>query len=50
MEKAIYPHNYPEHWVAQNYLPEKLAEKRFYKPSQEGYEAKIFIKKNKETK
>ena len=25
-----YPHDYPEHWVAQQYLPDELAKARFY--------------------
>lgn len=33
-----YPHNFPGHFVEQEYLPE---EKIFYKPSGEGFEARI---------
>jgi len=36
--KYLYPHNYPEHYVPQVYMPE---EKRFYFPSDSGYEKKI---------
>lgn len=42
----LYPHNYPGHWVQQDYLPAKLSGKIFYKPSKEGYEGKISIKKD----
>ncbi len=27
-----YPHNYPGHWVAQQYLPDELVERTFYRP------------------
>ena len=37
-KKYLYPHNYPEHYVPQVYMPE---EKRFYFPSDSGYEKKI---------
>ncbi|MFP4643420.1 MAG: AAA family ATPase [Spirochaetales bacterium] len=36
-----YPHAYRDHWVAQAYLPEDLAERVFYHPSKEGYEARV---------
>ena len=36
-----YPHNYPESWVQQAYLPEKLASAKFYKPRANGQEAAL---------
>ena len=33
-----YPHDAPEHFVAQNYLPQKIAGMVFYTPSAVGYE------------
>lgn len=33
-----YPHNYPDSWVSQEYLPEELAGKKFYRPRQNGRE------------
>jgi putative ATPase len=33
-----YPHDFDGHYVAENYLPEQIKERRFYKPSQAGYE------------
>ncbi len=33
-----YPHDYPGHWVAQDYLPEALRGRRFYEPGTEGAE------------
>ena len=31
-----YPHAYPNHWVAQDYLPEKLRKKAYYQPEATG--------------
>ena len=36
-----YAHDYPNHYVEQQYLPYELAGKTFYEPSWNGYEAKI---------
>lgn len=36
-----YPHNYPAHWVEQQYMPTELVGKRYYEPSDQGQEAKI---------
>ncbi len=36
-----YPHDFPGHWVEQNYMPENLQGKNFYTPSDQGYEKKI---------
>lgn len=36
-----YAHDYPNHYVEQQYLPDKLTGKRFYTPTDNGYEAKI---------
>lgn len=45
----LYPHDYPNHYVSQTYLPESLLNEKFYEPSQEGYEKKIrtFLEKLK---
>ena len=37
----LYPHDYPEKWVAQRYLPESLAGAEFYHPASSGYEQTI---------
>jgi putative ATPase len=37
----LYPHAYRDHWVAQQYLPESLQGRVFYRPSDQGYEATI---------
>lgn len=36
-----YAHNYPNHYVEQQYLPYELNGKEFYKPTGNGYEVKI---------
>jgi putative ATPase len=45
-----YAHDFPNHYVAQQYLPDELKEVRFYEPSDNGYEKQMkewidFIKK-----
>jgi len=37
----VYPHAYRDHWVAQQYLPDNLKGKIFYRPSDQGYEFRI---------
>ncbi len=37
----LYPHDHPGHFVAQDYLPEEVRNKRFYQPSSEGQERLI---------
>ena len=36
-----YAHNYPNHYVKQQYLPDALVGTKFYEPTEMGYEAKI---------
>ena len=36
-----YPHNYPEHYVPENYLPTELKNKIFFQPGELGTEAEI---------
>lgn len=36
-----YAHDYPNHYVEQQYLPYELTGKEFFKPDGNGYEAKI---------
>ena len=36
-----YPHEFPNHWVAQQYLPDGLKDKQWYNPSDMGYETQI---------
>jgi putative ATPase len=37
----LYPHDYPEKWVPQRYLPENLADVQFYTPTGSGYEQQV---------
>ena len=36
-----YPHKFPDHYVAENYFPEKLKGQKYYYPSEQGEEEKI---------
>lgn len=36
-----YPHDYPGHWVAQQYLPDDKKDVKYYVPSDQGLEAKL---------
>lgn len=36
-----YAHDYPKHYVEQQYLPEEIKDERFYYPTENGYEKKI---------
>lgn len=47
----LYAHNYPNHYVKQQYLPDGLTDCHFYEPTENGYEKKIkshlqFLKDN----
>ena len=37
----LYAHNYPNHYVEQQYLPDALKDKVFYEPTEIGYEKQI---------
>ena len=37
----LYAHDYPMHYVKQQYLPDEVADRKFYHPSENGYEQKI---------
>ncbi len=36
-----YPHSHPEGWVDQEYLPDEVAQQRYYRPTGRGYEAEV---------
>ena len=36
-----YAHDYPEHYVPQQFLPDTLQGQRFYRPGQLGYEKRL---------
>jgi putative ATPase len=40
-EGYIYPHEYPEHHIGQQYLPEELLGTYFYRASDQGYEKQV---------
>ncbi len=40
-EGYLYPHDFPGHWVRQEYMPPSLRGRRYYIPSDQGQEAKI---------
>lgn len=42
-----YPHDYPNHYVDQEYLPKELLNRQYYYPSDQGMEAKIQQRKRK---
>ena len=46
-----YAHDYPHHYVEQQYLPDEIAGEKFYVPSENGHEREIkewmqYIRKN----
>ena len=44
----LYPHDYPGHFIKQQYLPDKLKNKKYYFPSGEGLEKNITVKNEEE--
>ncbi|MEX2534959.1 MAG: AAA family ATPase [Trueperaceae bacterium] len=40
-EGYMYPHAYRDHWIAQQYLPEALQGKVFYRPGEQGFERRL---------
>ena len=40
-EGYLYPHDFEGHWVEQQYLPDELKDRKYYSPSDEGYEKRI---------
>ena len=40
-EGYLYPHAYQDHWVAQQYLPNALQGRVFWRPSTQGYEGTV---------
>lgn len=37
-----YPHDYKNHWVKQQYLPDELKNKKYYKPANNKYEMNLY--------
>ena len=46
-EGYLYPHDFPGHWVRQNYMPEGLQGHVYYEPTDMGMEAGIRERKAK---
>ena len=40
-DEYLYPHNYPQHWVKQQYLPDEFKNKSWYTPGQSIIEEKL---------
>ncbi len=38
----LYPHDYPNHFVKQQYLPDEIKDMKFYYPSENGYEKVVY--------
>lgn len=39
----LYPHNYEKNYIQQQYIPNELKDKRYYTPTENGYEKQIYI-------
>ena len=37
----LYAHDYPDHYAAQQYLPDEMSDAVFYRPAESGYEKNI---------
>ncbi len=37
----LYAHDFPDHYVKQQYLPDSLTDAKFYEPTENGYEKEI---------
>ena len=37
----LYPHDYDDHYVSQQYMPDELKDKKYYSPSDQGNEKRI---------
>ncbi|TWS94580.1 replication-associated recombination protein A [Streptococcus sp. sy018] len=47
-QNYLYPHNYPDKWVKQDYLPEQLARANYFQPNQTGkYERALAMTKER---
>lgn len=38
----LYPHDYPNHFVKQQYLPDEIKDMKFYYPTENGYEKTVY--------
>ena len=44
-----YPHDHPEGWAPQQYLPDELGDRRYYQPSDHGFEQEIRTRMERRT-
>jgi putative ATPase len=42
-----YPHDFPEHFVREQYLPDKLSDSKFYEPADQGAERETAARQKK---
>ena len=42
-----YPHDDPRGWVEQQYLPDEVADRTYYEPSEHGFEGELAIRKRR---
>ena len=47
-EGYLYPHDFPGHWVRQNYMPDGFENTRYYTPGELGFEKDLRVKKDEE--
>lgn len=45
-EGYLYPHDFPGHWVKQNYMPDGFENTRYYTPGELGFEKDLRVKKD----
>ncbi|MFA6075975.1 MAG: replication-associated recombination protein A [Negativicutes bacterium] len=45
--KYLYPHAFPGNWVEQQYLPDEMVGKKYYVPTDNGYEQNLSLRLNK---
>jgi putative ATPase len=45
----VYPHDDPRGWVEQNYLPEDVADRTYYAPSEHGFEGEVKVRQSGRT-
>ncbi len=44
----LYPHDYPGHWVRQNYMPDGFEDVTYYSPSAQGFEGTLARQKDRD--
>lgn len=44
----LYPHDFPGHYVEQQYMPDNLVGRRYYEPTEQGFEGRLSLGMKKE--